>query len=284
MLTLLLAVLLIFSNKAHANKNNEFFWQADEKEFYLSSTVHVISIKANYKTDHQVYVKQSGTLTDLNAEYGLNEKLSVGFGTSYRRMHTEFYPFSKNDFKGLGDLDFNLKGVHSLDHSNLRYGTAISFSLGDTVLTNGNQNGHSGRNILIPYIGFDTSVKDYTAGAALSYIYYMGNRKINYEGVPEEYQGGYVLTFTMFAEKSLPKGIKAGTSVEYDITGDQKVKSSGEKIEGLNQLYISIYGSNEVLDALTITFQLGYLYADKSQDFENYKGFLGYVGARYRFE
>lgn len=279
----LLLLLLMFSSKAFAVVNNEFFWQAENKELYMYARLYIESIKANFKDYSYAYVRQSGTLSVLGAEYGLNENHSLGIDTSYRKMKVEIYTIEETDYEGLGDIYLHFKGAKVQSNYNLRYGINYTHSLGETVVSNGNQNNHAGQEAITPYIGFDKQFKTYIGGAEFYYSHNIQDRSVDYDGVKYKYTGGDGLGVSFFAERALPKGLKVGTALEYDLWFDQKVKETGDEFDGSDQFYFMIYGSNEYREYLTFTYQLGYLYEKAVGDLASTRGFYGHLGLRYKF-
>lgn len=161
------SLIVLASISAHA-ADSEFFYQSKAGQSDLTPRVGYLTSSTKAKGAGATEVKNTGFMTGVSYEYGLNEMFSVEGSLIYSSVEDDGSPKSKSS--GLADPEVALKGTSSMGSSNLRFGLAVGLGLEKSKIEdNGDSNAASGGFSFRPYLGVDTAIGEGSVGARLSY-------------------------------------------------------------------------------------------------------------------
>lgn len=252
---------------------SEFFSQAPEGQNWLSPGAVYISGQTKYsnstKTDN------SAMLFGFEYERGIAPTASAGVRVVYASTNAKKTKNGtadvKTDIRGLGDLEFFLKGHTPLeDGKYIWYGVKLSMSPGkatNKAKDGGNkweQSANSGGNGFTPYVGLSVPMNGYTLGGKLSI-----ERRLTDATLKETDASGQTSTikmssgettkFSVFAETPISTGF-VGTYLEYAAKNTTDLESGGGTgtISGYNTISLVAYGTHSFSDTALLRGELLY--------------------------
>ena len=238
---------------------SEFFYQAAPGVQVVTPEFNYIAITVetnNAGTPTKTEVKRTGVRVAY--DYGINQMFSVGAALEYSTSKDEGNTPTTIE-AGLNDIEVNFKGTYAMGPGNLRFGSELSYSLGDRKIeANGNSNAYTGGHILTPYLGYDMNLGKGVAGTKLARQMNLGKQKVDNNGVTTEYEGDEETQFDLFYEQGINADWNAGGALSYVQKAD--TKSNGTSTENINPTYlVRLYapvkwGNAEVLPELRYSF------------------------------
>ncbi len=216
-------------------------------------------------------------------EYGLLETLSFGVRQAYTYSDFSGDGFSSDIESGLNDLFLYAKGFQRLGNQwTLRYGLGANLSLENSKP----DNQYTGRNELIPYLGFDVLLnKAHRIGGRTTYSFLVGKRKSeNSLGSVTESTGGESVSVSAFYEFNWKNGLVGAAPTYQTVLGTKSGNTTSETLRYFsNPIYANFYFGDSVtlIPALTSFVLLN----DELNGVEirSYVGVTASVSARFKF-